>query len=152
MLRIAPLRSFVESNTIWFTPAFSVNTCACSACVSSQMPFAGLPVKSMSFTSGRNGNCCASASPCSCATSVPTPGLECHHERLAGRVHDRVRHERALLVDAIEDLETDADPPLGARLAPRFLRPRDSGEELIDVELRVRDAQRETVWRALAAD
>ena len=38
------------------------------------MPFALLPVKSMSFTSGRIASACATSSPASCATSVTTLG------------------------------------------------------------------------------
>jgi hypothetical protein len=41
---------------IWLTPAFSVYTCACRACSSSQRPFALLPVKSMMRTSGRSAS------------------------------------------------------------------------------------------------
>ena len=45
--------------------------------------------------------------------------LERHHERLAGRVHDRVGDQRssALLIRC-EDLEAHADPRFGSRLPP----------------------------------
>ena len=74
MLRATPLKSSAESTTIWLTPAFSVYTCACRAFASSQLPFAALPVKSMSRTSGRSASFCATSSPASCATSVTTFG------------------------------------------------------------------------------
>ena len=74
ILRATALKSPVESSTIWFTPAFSVYTCACRACCSSQSPLAVLPVKSMSFTSGRRASFCAVSSPAVCATRVTTFG------------------------------------------------------------------------------
>ena len=55
--------------TIWLTPAFSVYTCACTALRSSHVPFAGLPVKSMSFTSGRSASFCALSSPARARTA-----------------------------------------------------------------------------------
>src|SRR5206468_1755136 len=76
--------------------------------------------------------------------------LERHHEGLARRVHHGVRHQCALPVDAMQDLETYADPRLGSRLAPGAFRLRDCREQRIEIDLRVRDAQRETVRRTFA--
>ena len=74
MLRATALKSAAPSMMIWLTPAFSVYTCACRACSSSQRPFAVLPVKSMMRTSGRSASCCAMSPPASCANSVTTLG------------------------------------------------------------------------------
>ncbi len=83
---------------------------------------------------------------------VRAAGLERHHERLPGGVHHRVRDQERRLVDAIQDLERDADPCLRPGLAPRCLRLCDRREQRVDVRLRIGDAQIETERRAFAPD
>ena len=78
--------------------------------------------------------------------------LERHQERLPGGVHHRVGDEEALLVDPVQDFEADADPGFGSRAAPAGRGLPDRREQRVEVGLRVRDAERETVRRALAAD
>jgi hypothetical protein len=83
---------------------------------------------------------------------VRAGGLEGHDERLPGRVHDRVRNLEALLVDAGDDLERDADPRFGTRLAPALLRLRDRREELIEIDLRISHAEQHAIRRDFATD
>ena len=78
--------------------------------------------------------------------------LERHHERLAGRVHDRAGHHEALLVDAIENLQTDADPRFGSGLAPLRVRLVDGREQGVEIGARVGHAERHAEWRLLGAD
>ena len=78
-------------------------------------------------------------------------GLERHHERLPGRMHDGVGDLEAGLVDAIEDLHADADPGLRTCLAPGRLGGLDRRHETIDIGLRVGDAEAHAERRALAS-
>ncbi len=83
---------------------------------------------------------------------VRTAGLERHHERLSGRMHDRVRDLEAALVDAREDLEADADPRFWAGLAPRVFRGGDRRKQRFEIDARIGDAERDPIRRAFAAD
>ncbi len=83
---------------------------------------------------------------------VRAAGLERHHERLTCRVHHGVGKEETLPVDPIEDLRADAHPRLGTRLPPRALRRCDRCEQCFGIGLGIRDTQRKSVRRHLAAN
>ena len=79
-------------------------------------------------------------------------GLERHHEGLAGRVHDRVRHQEALAVHALQDLEADADAVLDRGGGPAFAGALRGRDQRRGRRGRIGDAERHAVGRDLLAD
>ena len=96
-LRATAFMSDALSTMIWFTPAFSVYTCACRACSSSQRPLAVLPVKSMMRTSGRSASCCATVAARFVGEQRDDVGIDARlGQHLARDLHrDRERQDRA---------------------------------------------------------
>jgi hypothetical protein len=81
-----------------------------------------------------------------------TRRLKGHQKRLARGVHHRVGHHKTLLVDPLQDFETDTDPRFRSGLAPLGFGFGDRREQCVDIGLRVRDAEREAIGRTLAAN
>ena len=67
-------------------------------------------------------------------------------------MHDGVGDLEAALVDARENLEADADPGFGTGLAPRFFSDGDRRKELVEVDARIGNAERDPIRRAFATD
>ena len=80
---------------------------------------------------------------------VRAAGLKGHDEGLAGAVHDRMGHQEALLVDALENFQADADAGIDGGARPggaRFLR---GGDQLRRIAFRIGDAEFQAKGRDL---
>ncbi|MCY1222459.1 hypothetical protein D9M72_345530 [compost metagenome] len=82
---------------------------------------------------------------------VRAAGLEGHHEGLAGGVHHRVGNLEAAAVQALQDFQRHADPGFRPGLAPGRHAFGHAGKELVEVGLRIGDAQFRAVGRDFLA-
>src|ERR1700751_2058769 len=81
-----------------------------------------------------------------------TTGLKRHHKTLSGGVHHGVGDLETTAIQAVQDLQSDTDPRFRIRRSPALSGRFNTREQRIEIDFRITDLQRKTIWRDLGAD
>ena len=84
--------------------------------------------------------------------SVRSTGLESHHVRLSGRVHDRQGHLETVLIDSVQYFQADAAAVFDARPFPRVHSGQGSRHEDVQINSGIGDAELRPERRDFFAD